>query len=274
MTLEDSLGDILRKARTSTQTSDVAAAEAAGLSLADYSAMESSGRAAPGADFLKLGSLLTLDGAKLERVAQGWLPASARLATWRELRVLTTAGNDMTVNAFLVWDEATRDATVFDTGFTAEPMFQLIDEHQLQLRHIFITHSHPDHVAALGELRRRFPQARVHSGSKHAPVEQRLRPAECVSLGSLRITHRETPGHAEDGVTFIVGNWPDDAPLVAIVGDCIFAGSMGGARDQLALARAKVRDHVLALPPETLICPGHGPVTTVAQEKANNPWFP
>jgi len=274
MTLEDSLGDILRKARTSTQTSDATAAEAAGLSLADYTAMESSGKAAPGTDFLKLGALLTLDGAKLERVAKGWLPASAKLETWREVRVITTAGDDMTVNAFLVWDEATRDAAVFDTGFTAEPMFRLLDEHQLQLRHIFITHSHPDHVAALGELRRRFPQARVHSGSKHAPVEQRLRPDECISLGSLRITHRETPGHAEDGVSFIVGNWPDDAPFVTIVGDCIFAGSMGGARDQLALARAKVRDHVLSLPPETLICPGHGPVTTVAQEKANNPWFP
>jgi len=86
------------------------------------------------------------------------------------------------------------------------------------------------------------------------------------------VTHRETPGHAEDGVTYMVGNWQEDAPIIAIVGDAIFAGSMGGAKDG-ALAKQKIREQILSLPAETLLCPGHGPLTTVAEEKANNPFF-
>ena len=95
-----------------------------------------------------------------------------------------------------------------------------------------------------------------------------------ISLGSLRITNRDTPGHAEDGVTYIVGNWPEDAPHVAIVGDAVFAGSIGGAKQLLALAREKIQSQIFSLPPDTLICPGHGPLTTVGEQKKCNPWFP
>ena len=79
---------------------------------------------------------------------------------------------------------------------------------------------------------------------------------------------------AEDGVTYIIGTWPDDAPNVAIVGDAIFAGSIGGARELADLAKRKILDQILSLPAATLICPGHGPLTTVEQEKQNNPFFP
>ncbi|HWH69638.1 MAG TPA: MBL fold metallo-hydrolase, partial [Candidatus Sulfotelmatobacter sp.] len=149
----------------------------------------------------------------------------------------------------------------------------LIAENELQLRHLFITHGHTDHVAALEAVREQFPKARVHSGSRSAPVDQRNRPNECVQLGSLRITHRETPGHAEDGVTYIVGNWSEDAPHVAFVGDALFAGSIGRGNQSWDLARQKVREQILSLPAETLICPGHGPLTTVAEEKEHNPFF-
>jgi len=60
---------------------------------------------------------------------------------------------------------------------------------------------------------------------------------------------------------------------VAVVGDAIFSGSMGGAKQFGTLAKQKVREQILTLPSETLICPGHGPLTTVGQEKANNPFF-
>ena len=180
----------------------------------------------------------------------------------------------MTVNAYLTWDEVTREAALFDTGFDAAAVLALLEENQLTLKHIFITHSHHDHVAGLADIRAKFPKARVHSGSKNAPVDQRIRGSDCIHLGSLRVTNRDTPGHAEDGVTYVIGNWPSDAPFVAVVGDAIFAGSMGGARDQLALARTKVREQVFSVPADTLICSGHGPLTTVAEEKANNPWLP
>jgi glyoxylase-like metal-dependent hydrolase (beta-lactamase superfamily II) len=104
-------------------------------------------------------------------------------------------------------------------------------------------------------------------------VDQRLRLNEFVHLGSLRISYRETPGHAEDGVTYVIGNWPEDAPHVAIVGDAIFAGSMGRGNQSWVVARQKVREQILSLPPSTLLCPGHGPLTTVAEEKEHNPFF-
>lgn len=274
MNLEDSIGDILRKARISTQTPAEVAAGLAGLSRESYEQLESTGRAPAGMDWVALGRKLTLDGERLAAQHAGWRPLPARLGTWRELRVITTAGDDMTVNCFLAWDEATREAVLFDTGFTAAPILEHIDTARLDLRHVFITHSHGDHVAALGDIRARFPRARIHSGSRQAPVEHRLRPDECVSVGSLRITHRETPGHAEDGITYVVGGWPEDAPLVAVVGDALFAGSIGGARENLALARRRIREAIFSLPPNTLVCPGHGPLTTVGEEIAHNPWFP
>ena len=87
----------------------------------------------------------------------------------------------------------------------------------------------------------RLPKARVHSGAKQAPVDQRNRANDFIHLGSLRITNRDTPGHAEDGTTYIIGTWPEDAPHVAIVGDAIFAGSMGTGNQSWELARKKVR---------------------------------
>jgi glyoxylase-like metal-dependent hydrolase (beta-lactamase superfamily II) len=106
-----------------------------------------------------------------------------------------------------------------------------------------------------------------------APARSKNRRDEIVGLGSLRIANRDTPGHAEDGVTYVITGWPGGAPPVAVVGDAIFSGSMGGAKAHGSLAKAKVREQILSLPDDTLICPGHGPLTTVGQEKVNNPFF-
>jgi glyoxylase-like metal-dependent hydrolase (beta-lactamase superfamily II) len=273
MNLEDHLGDIIRKARAMAKVAPGAAARAAGLTETELAELEESGRVAKRVDYSALAPLLGLNGGKLEALAQGWLPTVQDLSRWRELRWLTTQAGGMAVNCYLCWDEVSRDAALFDTGWEAEPLLGLIQENQLQLRHIFLTHGHEDHVAALGPLRERCPKARLHSGSKSAPVEQRFRANEFIHLGSLRITNRDTPGHAEDGVTYIVGTWPEDAPHVAIVGDAIFAGSIGRGNQSWDLARQKVRDQIFSLPAETLICPGHGPLTTVAEEKAHNPFF-
>ena len=274
MTLEDSVGDIVSKARNSLQMTVDEAADAAELSATSYSEFERTGKAPAGCNWAKLASRLTLDGTKLAGIAQGWLPPAVDLALWREIRAFSSTEDGTTVNCYLVWDEVNREAALFDTGFDATPILACIQENDLQLRHFFLTHSHPDHLAALPSIRERHPKVRLHSNSKNAPVEQRNRANDFIMLGSLRITNRETPGHSEDGVTYVVGNWPEDAPHTAIVGDALFAGSMGGAREHLELARKKVREQIFTLPAETLICPGHGPLTTVALEKSHNPWFP
>ncbi|HTL17899.1 MAG TPA: MBL fold metallo-hydrolase [Patescibacteria group bacterium] len=272
MNLEDHLGDIVRKARGMSGVSVEAAACAAGITPAELEDMESSGQVPDSVNFVELGSAIGLDGRKLEGLANGWLPSHKDLGAWRELRCITT-DQGMAVNCYLIWDEVSREAALFDTGWKAAPIERIIQENQLQLRHIFLTHGHEDHIAALADLRKAFPKTRLHSSSKSAPVDQRNRANDFIHLGSLRITNRDTPGHAEDGTTYIVGTWPEDAPHVAVVGDAIFAGSIGRGNQSWDLARQKVREQILTLPAETLICPGHGPLTSVAEEKAHNPFF-
>ena len=273
MNLEDHPGDIISKARAMSGVTLAAAAKAAGISESELAALEKTGQPGKRLDFTALANLIGLNPAKLEAIANGWLPAQKDLNPWRELRVFTTAGEGLTVNCYLVWDEVTRDAALFDTGLDAKPILDCIAQNQLQLRHVFITHSHWDHVEALPKIREAWPKVRVHSGSKSAPVDQRNKSSEIIPLGGLRVTHRDTPGHAEDGVTYLVGNWQEDAPHVAIVGDAIFAGSIGRGNQSWDLARQKVREQILTLPAETLICPGHGPLTSVAEEKEHNPFF-
>jgi glyoxylase-like metal-dependent hydrolase (beta-lactamase superfamily II) len=273
MNLEDHLGDLIRKARAMNNVSATTAAKAAGLTEAELVALEDSGQMTKRANFMALAGLIGLHAGKLEGIADGWLPAEKELGIWRELRCFATTAEGIAVNCYLVWDEVSREAAVFDTGWDAKPVLATIEENELQLRHLFLTHTHHDHLAALGPIREAFPKIRLHSNSRSAPVDQRNRANDFIHLGSLRITNRDTPGHAEDGVTYIIGNWPEDAPHVAIVGDAIFAGSIGRGNQSWDLARQKVREQVLSLPPETLICPGHGPLTTVAEENEHNPFF-
>ncbi len=273
MTLEDHLGDIIRKARMMTKVAPEAAAKAAGLTPDELGTLEDSGKPPKRPDYKSLGALIELNPAKLEGIANGWLPKPVDTAAWRELRQISTSGDGMQVHAYLIWDEVTREAAVFDTGFTAEPIFAVVGENQLQLKHLFITHTHPDHIAGVEAIRSKFPKTFIHTDAKSAPPQHKNRRNDCIHLGSLRITNRDTPGHAEDGVTYVIGNWPDDAPHVAIVGDAIFAGSMGGAKDHGPLAKSKVREQILSLPLSTLVCSGHGPLTTVGEQKEHNPFF-
>ena len=273
MKLEDHLGDIVSKARAMSAVSPAAAAQAAGLTEAELAHGETSGQFPSQTNFAALAGALGLNPQKLAGIARGWLPAAVDLSRWGGVRVITTCDADLSVNAYLIWDDVSREAALFDTGVDARPVLAAITENELQLRHIFITHSHYDHVEALPKIREAWPKARVHTNSKNAPVDQRNKPSEIIHLGGLRVTYRETPGHAVDGVTYVIGNWQEDAPHVAIVGDAIFAGSMGRGNDSWDLARQKVREQILSLPPETLLCPGHGPLTTVAEEKAHNPFF-
>jgi hydroxyacylglutathione hydrolase len=273
MQLEDHLGDIIRKGRTAADTSKATAAQAAGISVSELERLEESGVLRDELNFSELGRAIGLDATKLEKIARGWLPAPEDFSVWRELRQITTTRGGNTVNCYLVWDEVSREAALFDTGWETEPILSIIRENDLLPRHLFLTHLHEDHVAAMADLRQHFPKLKIRTSSKTAPVDQRNRSNDFIQLGSLRISNRDTPGHAEEGVTYIIGNWPDDAPHVAMVGDAIFAGSIGRGFQSWQLAREKVREQILSLPPETLICPGHGPCTTVKEEKESNPFF-
>ena len=89
-------------------------------------------------------------------------------------------------------------------------------------------------------------------------------------LGKLRVETRRTSGHAVGGTTFVVTGLER---ALAFIGDALFSGSMGGApRRAWDEALNGLRQQILTLPEETILCPGHGPLTTVAEEKIHNPF--
>src|SRR5437016_3461706 len=136
MNLEDHAGDVIRKARMMSGVSSDAAARAAGLSEADLAQLEESGRLTKSVNFSALGSLAALDAGKLERLAKGWLPSAKDLSAWRELRQISTTEGGNTVHCYLVWDEVTREAALFDTGWDPAPVLKLVETEQLQLKHL------------------------------------------------------------------------------------------------------------------------------------------
>lgn len=279
MELEDHLGDIVRKGRMQAGVSLPAAARAAGLTAAELAALENSGVPPRRLDYAALGALLGLHAGKLEDIAKGWRPAAADLRRWPELRQVTTFGYDYAANCYLLWDQMTKEAALFDTGFDPAPVCALVAENRLRLTHLFITHNHSDHAGGLPAIAERFPMARLHARAERWRGGPGSQPGDSITVGGLCVALRATPGHTEDGTTFVVTGWPAAAMLeaapapVAIVGDALFAGSMGNVQGDAARARRIIREQILSLPPATLLCPGHGPLTTVAEELAHNPFF-
>jgi glyoxylase-like metal-dependent hydrolase (beta-lactamase superfamily II) len=135
---------------------------------------------------------------------------------------------------------------------------------------VFLTHSHADHIAALAELKRELGAEAWSSELEPVRGTRCFRPGEIFNAGRHFIRTRLTPGHSPGGVTFIVEGHSVQA---AMVGDAIFAGSIGGVRGDYAATLDTIRREILGLPGDTILCPGHGPLTTVAQELEHNPFF-
>lgn len=272
MHLEDHAGDIVRKARTAAKITVEAAATQAGVPQHAYAIFEETGQSAPYPNLVSLAKLLRLHPRRLEAIAAGWVPKPVDMNVWHAWRQITTERHGNAVNCYVVWDESTREAALFDTGWDCTPLVALAVQHQLNVQHLFITHNHEDHVCAMGALQSRFPAMQLHSNAQNAPPGQHNRANESIPLGLFRITNRETPGHSPDGVTYIV-DFPGGIPSIAMVGDSLFAGSMGRGFMSSELLNHKVREQILTLPPQTVLCPGHGPITTVGEELEHNPFF-
>ena len=187
------------------------------------------------------------------------------------LAQFNTTYHDMTVNAYLIWDPATREAVAFDTGADCQEMLQRIEKENLSVKLILLTHAHPDHVADLRRLRKATGAPVYISEFENRKRERKQsRKESAFELDHCEIEARLTSGHSPGGMTYVVTGL---SRPVAIVGDSLFAGSMGGGNVSYEDALRNNREKILTLPDETIICPGHGPMTTVGEEKAHNPFF-
>jgi hydroxyacylglutathione hydrolase len=263
---EDLFTDVLGKAKRGLKLSDDALAAQAGLSL-EVTQAALAGAREPAA-LRALAQALGLHGESLIAMAEAaWRPEPVELPG---LAQFNTPFDDYTVNAYLVWDEASGQAAAFDTGATATAMAKFIQAKGLDLTRIFITHTHPD----LDTLRAVNPQALVLShalepvaGSLHFTIDLDMR----WRVGALTIAPRLTTGHSVGGVSYYITGL---ARPVAVVGDALFASSMGGGMVSYAEALRTNRSQLFTLPAETVVCPGHGPLTSIGEEAAHNPFYP
>ncbi|MEZ5299968.1 MAG: MBL fold metallo-hydrolase [Verrucomicrobiales bacterium] len=179
----------------------------------------------------------------------------------------------MAVNAYLAWDAGTKKAAAFDTGAKAKEMVEFAKKQGLSIEAIFLTHTHPDHIADLGALRKAAAEGakvNVHV-LEQLPDCDFLQDGAEYEVGALKIVAKHTHGHSRGGTSYIIEGLKRP---VAVVGDALFAGSMGGGMASYRDALRTNRQHLLSLPDDAVLCPGHGPMTTVAEEKAHNPFFP
>ncbi len=186
------------------------------------------------------------------------------------LACFNTPYEDMTVNAYLAWDPATKQAVVFDTGADCSGILDTVREHGLQVELILLTHTHGDHIIDLPRLKKATGANAYVGEDEQFDEAEPFAAGKTFAAGGLEIETRRTSGHARGGITYVVAGL---AKPLAIVGDAVFAGSMGGGMVSYEEALRTNRESILTLADETVICPGHGPLTTVGQEKQHNPFL-
>lgn len=265
--LEDNVSDILGKAQRGLGISDTQLAERSGISVEKIRRLRGGDlddeiveRAAP---------ILRLNAGALRKLATGnWIPEA--IGEIDGLEQFNTTYHDMTVNAYLVWDPGTRQAIAFDTGADCKEMLQSVKERNLMVKLILLTHAHPDHVADLRRLQKTSGAPVYISELEVEGAMEGITEGKRFRVGALEIEARLTSGHSPGGMTYVVTGLRRP---IAVVGDSLFAGSMGGGNISYQDALRNNRDKILTLPDETIVCPGHGPLTTVGKEKRENPFF-
>lgn len=269
--LEDNFNDVINKAIRGLAMDEAELARQSGVAWADITRIRS-GQHIPGT-LEPLARILGLHAPALEHLAQGkWRPQEQSLsegyASWN------TPYHDMFVNSYLLWDPRSKKAAAFDTGTDIDGMLETLEKHSLTLDTVFLTHAHNDHIMEIDRLVRKTRPREVLIG-KREPVDgvkASVAENDQWTIGNLQVTALETWGHSPGGITYVVSHHVCGHP-VAIVGDSLFAGSMGGGGVSYHEARQNNIRKILTLPTDTILCPGHGPLTTVGEELAHNPFF-
>jgi hydroxyacylglutathione hydrolase len=277
MPLEDDLCDIIKKARTGLKLSVGDVARLTGLPGADITALERGDQLRDRAELRAIATALGLRLTALEDiVVEKWLPQPLPMMPGIETVQGEISG--YAVKGYIVHDGG--EAVLIDTAYNAEMMIEILEARRLRLVGICLTHGHADHAEGIQKLVTRWPVP-VYLGADDLtllhwkPSEKQLAAPEhgrTISVGRLKICCLATPGHTPGGICYrIEMPWGP----VAFVGDTLFAGSIGRSNPaQLYHTHLEsVRRHVLTLPEDCLLLPGHGPGTTVREEFDHNPFY-
>jgi hydroxyacylglutathione hydrolase len=194
-------------------------------------------------------------------------------------------------NCSVIGDESTREAMVIDPGDDINEIVMLVQKHGLTVKQIVVTHAHIDHVGGAMKLRQLTGAPILLNQSDYAllkmldvqaawvgmatpgkvEIDQPLAEGDKLRAGNLEASILHTPGHTEGSVCLY---FPAQQKLIA--GDTLFAGSIGrtdlpgGSFEKIM---SSLHQRVLALPDETIVIPGHGPLTTIGEERESNPFL-
>jgi glyoxylase-like metal-dependent hydrolase (beta-lactamase superfamily II) len=208
------------------------------------------------------------------------------------IQIQTIVSEPFQENTYVVWLEGRDEALVVDPGLEPDLILDFLREQGLRAAAILNTHGHGDHIAGNADLKRAFPEAPLIIGVHEAhllddpranvsaffgveirsPAADRLlREGEVVEAAGLALEVLEIPGHSPGHVAFLVRG----QPCRVFGGDILFRGGIGRFDFPNAngpLLMQGIRDKLFTLPPDTIVYPGHGPVTTVEHEKQFNPF--
>ena len=194
-------------------------------------------------------------------------------------------------NCSIIGDEATHEAMVIDPGDDIADILAVVAKHSLRIKQIVITHAHIDHVGGAMKLRAATGAPILLNQNDSAllkmldmqaawigmaapgevEIDQSIGESDKVQAGPLVAQVLHTPGHTEGSICLY---FPAEKKLIA--GDTLFAGSIGrtdlpgGSFDKIIRS---IHEKVLALPDETVVVPGHGPLTSIGEERENNPFL-
>ncbi len=194
-------------------------------------------------------------------------------------------------NCSIIGDEHTREAMVIDPGDQIEDILKILREEKLTLKQIVITHAHIDHVGGAMKLKAATGAPILMNQNDYAllkmldvqaawigmrppgmvQVDEPVEQGRALKIGNISSNVIHTPGHTEGSICLY---FPVENKLIA--GDTLFAGSIGrtdlpgGSMEKIMRS---LHTQVLALPDETEVVPGHGPVTTIGEERETNPFL-
>jgi hydroxyacylglutathione hydrolase len=194
-------------------------------------------------------------------------------------------------NCSVIGDEKTHEAMVIDPGDQIEGILDILRQEKLTLKQIVITHAHIDHVGGVMKLKAATGAPILMNQNDHAllkmldmqaawvgmrppgdvQVDEAIGQGRVLKIGEISSNVIHTPGHTEGSICLY---FPTEKKLIA--GDTLFAGSIGrtdlpgGSMDKIMRS---LHTQVLALPDETEVIPGHGPVTTIGEERETNPFL-
>ena len=275
--LEDEFGDVVGKARRGQEMAVAALADRVGLTDGDIARIEDY-ELVPAADAIeRLAQVLGLHPGKLQAsAAQAFFPRypAGRSIGGAQVEMMVL-GSGFLMNGYIVGCATTGRAAIIDPGFDADKILQRLAASGLTVEQILLTHGHQDHISALAEVGRATnAPARIHrgdlglTGSLADQIEGELAEGDVVHVGQLSFEVRSTPGHTAGGISLVHEE-------MAFVGDALFAGSLGGTRSvgNYRMQRQAVAEKLLALDANVALFPGHGPATTVGEEREHNPFF-